>query len=69
MTEPATITISIVTPSFRQPEWLRLCLASVADQRVPGLVVEHIVQDGLSGPDVEEVVRLGEGSRRNPRVA
>ena len=23
---------SIVTPSFRQPEWLRLCLASVADQ-------------------------------------
>src|SRR4051812_32844636 len=39
--------ISIVTPSFRQLEWLRLCVASVADQQ--GIEVEHIVQDGGSG--------------------
>lgn len=35
--------ISIVTPSFRQLEWLELCIASVADQE--GVEVEHIVQD------------------------
>jgi glycosyltransferase involved in cell wall biosynthesis len=56
MTDPAPITISIVTPSFRQPGWLRLCAASVADQKAPGLVVEHIVQDSLSGPEVDEVM-------------
>ena len=37
--------ISIVTPSFRSSAWLKLCLASVADQQVP---VEHIVQDAGS---------------------
>lgn len=35
---------SIVTPSFRQLEWLRLAMASVADQQ--GVEAEHIVQDG-----------------------
>ena len=38
--------ISIVTPSFRQLDWLRLALASVADQQ--GVEVEHIIQDGGS---------------------
>ncbi len=33
---------SIITPSFRNSEWLRLCVASVADQ---GVEHEHIVQD------------------------
>lgn len=37
--------ISIVTPSYRRSAWLRLCIASVADQRVE---VEHIVQDAES---------------------
>lgn len=37
---------SIVTPSFGQLEWLRLCVASVADQ--PGVTAEHIVQDAGS---------------------
>ena len=37
--------ISIITPSFRQSRWLKLCVASVADQG-PG--VEHIVQDAGS---------------------
>jgi glycosyltransferase involved in cell wall biosynthesis len=36
---------SIVTPSFRSSQWLKLCIASVADQDVP---LEHIVQDSLS---------------------
>src|SRR6267378_1605118 len=36
---------SIITPSYRNSEWLRLCLASVADQAVE---LEHIVQDAGS---------------------
>ena len=36
---------SIVTPSYRQGHWLKLCLASVADQ---GVALEHIVQDAGS---------------------
>lgn len=36
---------SIVTPSFRQSDWLKLCVASVADQ---GIELEHIVQDAAS---------------------
>jgi glycosyltransferase involved in cell wall biosynthesis len=36
---------SIVTPSFRSSAWLKLCIASVADQ---GVDLEHIVQDSLS---------------------
>ncbi len=38
--------ISIVTPSFRGSDWLKLCVASVADQA--GVEVEHIVQDAQS---------------------
>jgi glycosyltransferase involved in cell wall biosynthesis len=37
---------SIVTPSFRSSKWLKLCIASVADQ--PGVTLEHIVQDSVS---------------------
>lgn len=33
---------SIITPSFRQLDWLGLCAASIADQQVD---VEHMVQD------------------------
>lgn len=61
--------ISIVTPSFNQPRWLNLCLASVADQQ--GVAVEHIVQDnetpgGLDNsqgafPDVRFFVEKDEG--------
>src|ERR1041385_2893033 len=38
--------ISVVTPSFRSSKWLKLCIASVADQQ--GVAVEHIVQDSQS---------------------
>ncbi len=37
--------ISIVTPSRNNSDWLRLCVASVADQ---GVEAEHVVQDGGS---------------------
>ena len=37
---------SIVTPSFRNSKWLKLCVASVADQQ--GVSVEHLVQDSCS---------------------
>lgn len=57
---------SIVTPSFNQLDWLRVCIASVRDQVVsipspleselPLLSIEHIVQDaGTSG--IEEFAR------------
>lgn len=63
MNAPVPLTISVVTPSFRQPAFLRLCAASVADQRAPGLEVEHIVQDALSGPEVAEALRPFPGVR------
>jgi glycosyltransferase involved in cell wall biosynthesis len=40
------VRFSIVTPSFRNSDWLKLCVASVADQA--GVEVEHIVQDAQS---------------------
>jgi glycosyltransferase involved in cell wall biosynthesis len=39
------VRFSIVTPSYRSSAWLKLCIASVADQQVE---VEHIVQDAGS---------------------
>jgi len=43
---PAHLTFSIITPSFRNSAWLKLCIASVADQK--GVTLEHIVQDSCS---------------------
>ena len=51
--------ISVVTPSFRQFNWLKLCAASVADQE--GVDHEHIVQDAGSGPELEEWARTVPG--------
>lgn len=48
---PSAAEISVVTPSFRQLEWLKLCAASVADQE--GVCVEHVVQDAGTGKDLE----------------
>jgi glycosyltransferase involved in cell wall biosynthesis len=40
------VKFTIVTPHFNQLEWLRLCVASVADQvKENGLFIEHIIQD------------------------
>ena len=43
--------VSIVTPSFKQLKWLKLCAASIADQEGPAH--EHIVQDAGTGPQLE----------------
>jgi len=53
------VRFSVVTPSFRSSAWLKLCIASVADQQVE---VEHIVQD--AGSDDGTLDWLG----RDPRV-
>ncbi|MDR2462522.1 MAG: glycosyltransferase [Verrucomicrobiales bacterium] len=37
---------SIITPSFKQVDWLKRCVASVRDQASPIISVAHIVQDG-----------------------
>jgi len=52
--------VSIVTPSFRQGNWLRLCIASVADQEISH---EHLVQD--AGSDDGTLEWLGS----DPRVS
>jgi GT2 family glycosyltransferase len=39
------MSISVITPSLRQSDWLKLCVASVADQ---GVSAQHIVQDAGS---------------------
>jgi glycosyltransferase involved in cell wall biosynthesis len=43
---------SIVTPSFRNASWLKLCMASVADQQ--GAEWEHIVQDSCSDDGTQD---------------
>lgn len=45
---------TVVTPSFGQLAFLKLNAASVADQRGPGVEVEHVVQDGGSKDGTRE---------------
>jgi glycosyltransferase involved in cell wall biosynthesis len=47
--------ISIVTPSYNQLAYLKLCVASVTDQE--SVEVDHIVQDAGSGDELKEWVR------------
>ena len=49
---------SVITPSFRNSNWLKLCIASVADQ---GVACEHIIQD--AGSDDETLDWLPNDSR------
>src|ERR1700730_16113279 len=46
---------SIVTPTFKQPEWVRLCARSVLDQK--GVTAEYIIQDGGDGKGLEWLYR------------
>ena len=43
---------SIITPSFRNSAWLKLCIAYVADQQ--GVELEHIVQDSCSDDGTQD---------------
>jgi glycosyltransferase involved in cell wall biosynthesis len=54
------MTFSIITPSFRNSQWLKLCVASVADQS--GVACEHIVQDSCSDDGTQDWLP------RDPRV-
>jgi len=54
------VKFSIVTPSFRNSQWLKLCIASVADQQ--GVELEHIVQDSCSDDGTQDWLP------RDPRV-
>ena len=48
---------SIITPTFRQLDWLRLCIASVRDQVLhSALSIEHIIQDAGT-PGIEDLAR------------
>ena len=53
--------ISVITPSYKQLRWLKLCTASVADQR--GVCVEHIIQDAQTGRELEEWVQAHSNAR------
>src|SRR6202789_3519839 len=46
------VKFSIVTPSFRNSKWLKLCIASVADQQ--DVELEHIVQDSCSDDGTQD---------------
>ena len=53
--------ISIITPSYRQLRWLKLCLASVADQK--GVSFEHIIQDAQTGKELVDWVKAHSDAR------
>lgn len=49
---PDLMQFSVITPSFRNSQWLRLCIASVHDQA--GVEKEHLVQDACSDDGTQE---------------
>jgi glycosyltransferase involved in cell wall biosynthesis len=57
---PPRLKFSIITPSFRNSDWLKLCIASVADQQ--DVEFEHIVQDACSDDGTQDWLP------RDPRV-
>ena len=57
---PPRLKFSIITPSFRNSDWLKLCIASVADQQ--DAEFEHIVQDACSDDGTQDWLP------RDPRV-
>ena len=52
---------SILTASFKQLHWLKRAIRSVADQK--GVEVEHLIQDGNSGFELEHWVRWESDAR------
>ena len=61
---------SIITPSYNQLDWLRLCIASVRDQTLlpAPCSLEHIIQDAGT-PGIEDLAReLGAEFHRNGQL-
>ena len=52
ITDGPRLKFSIITPSFRNSDWLKLCIASVADQQ--DVELEHIVQDSCSDDGTQD---------------
>lgn len=53
--------ISVVTPSFKQIDYLKCCAASVQDQ-TGDFTVEHLIHDGGSGSDFDRWAEEQEGA-------
>jgi glycosyltransferase involved in cell wall biosynthesis len=55
----------VTTPSFNQVEWLKLCVASVADQAGDGVEVHHHVQDACSTDGTVDFLKNHSESREH----
>jgi glycosyltransferase involved in cell wall biosynthesis len=55
---------SILTASLNQPDWLRCCARSVADQ--DGVETEHIIQDGGTTEIADHGLRIAEKAGAQP---
>lgn len=53
--------ISVVTPSYKQVDFLKCCAASVRDQ-VGDFQAEHLIHDGGSGTEFDEWARVQQGA-------
>ena len=52
--------ISIITPSYGQLDWLRMCIASVADQNQSLKQGSWKMEDGSLGGNAHAAQKLGE---------
>ena len=57
------MTFSIITPSYGQLEWLRMCVASVADQNQPLKQGISKLEDGSLGADENAAQRIHDGTQ------
>lgn len=55
------VRLSIITPSYKQVPYLKLCAASVRDQ-VGDFQVEHLIHDGGSGEDFDQWALAQQGA-------
>ncbi|MEI6377092.1 MAG: glycosyltransferase, partial [bacterium] len=57
------MTISIITPAFGQLDWLRMCIASVADQNQSLKQGSWKMEDGSFGGDAPAAQKIEEGTQ------
>ena len=58
-----TMKISIITPAFGQLNWLRMCIASVADQNQSLKQGSWKMEDGSFGGDAPAAQKIEEGTQ------
>lgn len=49
--------VSVITPSYQQGQFIERTLQSVADQRAPGIEIDHVVFDGGSSDNTVDVLK------------